>query len=119
MDMKELDYQVVVLDSRHAICESVVFQPHTEIRGAIVLHDVGRRTYLWGNCAFRISRPKARGPTLGGLGLHACLLSRGCLTSSCSRHLFIEDVPSVADAIDAMLYVDTCRNRQGGLCPLL
>jgi uracil phosphoribosyltransferase len=41
MDKNELDDQVVVLDSRHAARESVVFQPYAGIHGAIVLGDIG------------------------------------------------------------------------------
>jgi hypothetical protein len=39
-----------------------------------------------GNCSL-ISHPKARGPDLGGVGLHPCLLSHNCLTFSYSRCL--------------------------------
>jgi hypothetical protein len=40
-----------------------------------------------GNYTFQILWPKARGPDPGGLGLSACLLSRGRSTSSYSQRL--------------------------------
>jgi hypothetical protein len=48
MDRKELDDQVVVLDSHHVARKLVVFQPYAGVRGAITLGDVGQCVYLWG-----------------------------------------------------------------------
>jgi hypothetical protein len=31
----------------------------------------------------------------------------------------VEDLPGITNASVAMLYVATCRSRQGGMCPLL
>jgi hypothetical protein len=31
----------------------------------------------------------------------------------------IEDLPGITNASVAMLYVDACRSRLGGMCPLL
>lgn len=58
MGGKELDDQMVVLDPRHATHESVVFQPHARICGAIVHGDVDWRAYLWGKLFLSDFMPK-------------------------------------------------------------
>jgi hypothetical protein len=108
MDMKELDDQVVVLDSHHAAHKSVVFKPHVGIRGAIVLGDVGWCAYLWERLCLLDIAPE-------GVWSHP-RWARAAHASSfvwlVELFLFptpvVEDLPSVADASDAMLYVDTC-----------
>jgi hypothetical protein len=74
MDSEELDYQVVVLDSHHVTHESVVFQPHTRIRGAIVLGDVGWHV------------PSGKIVSFGShVRRHVVSLQEGC---SCTRAFF-------------------------------
>jgi hypothetical protein len=87
MDRKELDDQVVILDSRRVVHELVVFQPYAGIRRAVVLGDVGRRMYLQGKLCLSDLAPEGAWSRPRWAGLHACLLSCGCSTSSCSRRM--------------------------------
>jgi hypothetical protein len=58
MGGEELDDQVIVLDPRNAARESVVFQPDTGIRGAIVPGNVGWHAYLRGKPCFSNLMPE-------------------------------------------------------------
>jgi hypothetical protein len=79
---------------------------------------VGALTFA-GNYAFLIARLKARGPDLGGLGLHTRLFSRGYSTFSCSRRLLLMMYRGVVDIPEAVLQGNVCPRGLGGLCPLL
>lgn len=110
--------QVIVLDPLHAACRSVVFQPHVGIRGGIVQGNVGWRAYLLGKLCFLDLAPK------GAWSHPGC--ARATHVPSFVRLLdfflfltpIVEDVPGVANASDAMLYVDPCQSRLGGMHPL-
>jgi hypothetical protein len=105
----EQDDEVIILDPHNAACKAVVFRPHIGVHGPIVLINVGRHTYLWGNCAFLISHLKARGLGFASLRWHLLLLSMPV----------VEDALGVVDVLEAIPYGDARPCGSGGLCPML
>lgn len=43
---EELDDYAIIFDPCHVTCKMVVFQPHVEVSGPIILRDVCWRAYL-------------------------------------------------------------------------
>lgn len=77
----------------------------------------GTRT-IKGNYAFLILRPKAHGPSPGGLGLHSLLLFVRLINFFLFPMPVVKNVSGVANASDDVLYVDTHWSRLVGMRPL-
>lgn len=67
----------------------------------------GTRT-IKGNYAFLILRPKAHGPSPGGLGLHSLLLFVRLINFFLFPMPVVKDVSGIVNVSNAVLYVGTC-----------